>query len=78
MAGSWARSSKLRSGLLNMLKTASSVSSFIQPVYIVAVLDKCDGDGLNDCQLFECPQEIEFNYSDLKVPVDAALHPLSR
>ena len=41
------------------------------------MLDKSDADGFNDCQLFDCPQEIEFKYSDLKILLDAGIPPLS-
>ena len=75
--GSWARNFKNKLGPSKMLKTALNMSGFIQPAFVVSMLDKCDADGFNDCQLFDCPEEVEYKYKDLKVPMDESIPSLS-
>ena len=75
--GSWARNFKNKLGPSKMLKTAFNMSGFIQPAFVVSMLDKCDADGFNDRQLFDCPEEVEYKYKDLKVPMDESIPSLS-
>ena len=43
---------------------------FIQPSFVVEMLQSADPDGFNDRQLFVCPEETEYKYQQLKVPMD--------
>ena len=75
--GSWARNFKNKLGPSKMLKTAFNMSGFIQPAFVVSMLDKCDADGFNDRQLFDSPEEVEYKYKDLKVPMDESIPSLA-
>jgi len=75
--GSWARNFKNQSGPSKMSQTAFNMSGFIQPACLISMLEKCDTDGFNDRQLFDCPQETDFKYDDLKVPMRTDIPPLS-
>ena len=46
---------------------------FIQPAFVLSMLDTSDPDAFNDRQFFICPEEVEFMYSDLKVPTDPTI-----
>ena len=37
------------------------------------MLNACDPDGFNDRQFFVCPQEVEYKYDQLKVPMDPSI-----
>ena len=40
------------------------------------MLDSSDPDAFNDCQFFICSEEVEFMYSELKLPMDPTVgHP---
>ena len=71
--GSWARNFKNKLGPSKMLKTAFNMSGFIQPAFVLSTHNKCDADGFNDHQLFDCPEEVEYKYKDLKVPMDESI-----
>ena len=43
---------------------------FIQPAFVLSMLDSSDPDAFNNRQFFICPEEVEYMYSDLKVPID--------
>ena len=44
--GLWARNFKNKLGPSKMLKTTFNMSGFIQPAFVVSMLDKCDADAL--------------------------------
>jgi hypothetical protein len=46
---------------------------FIQPSFVVEMLDRPDPDAFNDRQFFVCPEEVEYKYSQLKVPIDPSI-----
>ena len=71
--GSWARNFKNKNGPSKLQKTAFNMAGYIQPAFVVNMLEKPDIDGFNDQQLFDCPPEVDFKYGALKVPVDATL-----
>lgn len=50
-----------------------STSVFIQPAFVVSMLQTSDPDGFNDRQLFVCPQEVEFKYNELEIPMDESV-----
>ena len=52
-----------------MHRTAFNMCGFIQPSFVVAMLDASDPDAFNDRQFFVCPQEVEYKYEELKVPI---------
>ena len=49
---------------------------FIQPSFVVKMLERPDPDVFNDRQFFVCPDEVEYRYSQLKVPMDPTIPPL--
>lgn len=56
-----------------MQETAFNMCGFIQPSFIVSMLEGNDPDAFNDRQFFVCPKEVEYRYSQLKVPMDPAI-----
>ena len=52
-----------------MSHTSFNMCGFIQPAYIVNMLNSNDIDAFNDRQFFICPEEIEYMYDELKVPM---------
>ena len=69
--GSWCRSFKNKEqSMSKMRKTAFNMCGFIQPSFVVEMLQSSDPDGFNDRQLFVCPEETEYKYEQLKVPMD--------
>ncbi len=72
--GSWSRNFKNRENCQSkMHRTAFNMTGFIQPSFVVEMLEKGDPDAFNDRQFFVCPQEVEFKYSDLVVPMDPSV-----
>ena len=71
--GSWARNFKNKNGPSKLQKTAFNMAGYIQPAFVVNMLEKPDIDGFNDRQLFDCPPEVDFKYGDLRVPMDATM-----
>ena len=53
-----------------MHQTAFNMCGFIQPSFVVGMLNTSDPDAFNDRQFFVCPQEVEYKYDELKVPMD--------
>ena len=69
--GSWSRNFKNKDqSMSKMRKTAFNMCGFIQPSFVVEMLQSPDPDGFNDGQLFVCPEETEYKYEQLKVPID--------
>ena len=69
--GSWSRSFKNREQQSSkMHSTAFNICGFIQPAFIVEMLQGRDPDAFNDRQFFVCPEEVEYKYKELKVPVN--------
>lgn len=69
--GSWSRNFRNKDqGMVKMQQTAFNMCGFIQPAFILGMLDSSDPDAFNDRQFFICPEEVEFMYADLKVPMD--------
>lgn len=69
--GSWSRNFKNKvQATCKMQETAFNMCGFIQPSFVVSMLESCDPDAFNDRQFFICPAEVEYCYSELKVPID--------
>ena len=69
--GSWSRNFKNKDqSMSKMRKTAFNMCGFIQPSFVVEMLQSSDPDGFNDRQLFVCPEETEYKYEQLQVPMD--------
>ena len=69
--GSWSKNFRNKEqAMAKMQKTAFNMCGFIQPAFVLSMLDTNDPDAFNDRQFFICPEEVEFMYSDLKVPMD--------
>ena len=69
--GSWSRKFQNKEqAMAKMQKTAFNMCGFIQPAFVLSMLDTNDPDAFNDRQFFICPEEVQFMYSDLKVPMD--------
>ena len=60
-----------------MQHTAFNMCGFIQPSFVVQMLQQKDPEAFNDRQFFICPPEVEYNYSDLKVPMDPSVPKLT-
>ena len=72
--GSWSRNFRNREqAMVKMQKTAFNMCGFIQPSFVLSMLDSNDPDAFNDRQFFVCPEEVEFMYGDLKVPMDPSV-----
>ena len=72
--GSWSRNFRNKEqAMVKMQQTAFNMCGFIQPAFILSMLDTSDPDAFNDRQFFICPEEVEYMYSDLKVPMDPAV-----
>ena len=72
--GSWCRNFKNRDeDATKMHHTAFNMCGFIQPSFVVGMLNTCDPDAFNDRQFFVCPQEVEYKYDQLKVPIDPSI-----
>lgn len=72
--GSWSRNFKNKEqSTCKMQETSFNMCGFIQPSFIVSMLQSSDPDGFNDRQFFVCPEEVEFKYADLKVPMDSTI-----
>ena len=75
--GSWSRNFKNREqATIKMNKTAFNMCGFIQPSFVCNMLGNYDPDAFNDRQFFICPEEVEYKYNDLKVPIDATVQKL--
>ena len=61
---------KTRNSLPGKCRRPPSMCGFIQPSFIVKMLENNDPDGFNDRQFFVCPPEVEFKYDQLEVPMD--------
>ena len=68
--GSWCLNFKNREDTSKMHQTAFNMCGFIQPSFVVGMLNTSDPDAFNDRQFFVCPQEVEYKYDQLKVPMD--------
>ena len=69
--GSWSRNFKNRENVLSkMHRTAFNMTGFIQPSFVVDMVERNDPDAFNDRQFFVCPKEVEYKYGDLVVPMD--------
>ena len=55
-----------RSVSARVTQTAFNMAGFIQPGLLLEQLQKSDVDGFNDHQLFDCPEEIDPLYEQLK------------
>ena len=60
---SWA--STFRTVSARVPRTAFNMSGFIQPAFLLDLLQKEDIGGFNDRQLFDCPAEIDPMYDQL-------------
>ncbi len=70
-SGSWCRNFKNREQpLAKMHSTCFNICWFIQPAFIVDMLQGSDPDAFNDRQFYICPKEVEYQYHQLKVPMD--------
>ena len=56
-----------------MHRMAFNMCGFIQPSFVVAMLNASDPDAFNDRQSFVCQQEVEYKYEELKVPMDLSI-----
>ena len=63
--GSWSRHFKNNAKTLDIKKTAFSIAGFIQPDYVVRMLEEDDYAGFNDRQLIVCPPEQSCKFQDL-------------
>lgn len=61
-----------------MQHTAFNMCGFIQPTFIVNMLDGPDPDAFNDRQFYICPEEVEYMYNDLRVPLDPSAASLKK
>ena len=69
--GSWSRNFRNKEQkMIKMQATSFNMCGFIQPAFILNMLDSNDPDAFNDRQFFICPEEVEYMYADLKVPID--------
>ena len=69
--GSWSRNFRNKEqAMVKMQQTAFNMCGFIQPAFVLSMLDSSDPDVFNDRQFFICPEEVEYLYSDLEVPMD--------
>ena len=72
--GSWSRNFKNRDqDSFKMQETSFNMCGFIQPTFIVNMLESKDPDAFNDRQFFVCPPEVEYRYNDLMVPIDPTI-----
>lgn len=68
--GSWSRNFKNKEKSdIKMPHTSFNMCGFIQPSFVVNMLEAPDPDAYNDRQFFICPAEVEYKY-DLVVPMD--------
>lgn len=66
--GSWSRNFRNKEQtMVKMQQTSFNMCGFIQPTFM---LDGNDPDAFNDRQFFVCPEEVEYMYTELKVPMD--------
>ena len=71
--GSWSRNFRNKEqAMAKMQQTAFNMCGFIPPAFVLSMLDTSDPDAFNDHLFFICP-EVEFMYSDLKVPMDPTI-----
>ena len=56
--------------MVKMQQTSFNMCGFIQPTFILNMLGGNDPDAFNDRQFFVCPEEVEYMYAELKVPMD--------
>ena len=69
--GSWSRNFRNKEqAMVKMQQTAFNICAFIKPAFVLSMLDSSDPDAFNDRQFFICAEEVEYMYSDLKVPMD--------
>lgn len=72
--GSWSRNFRNKEqSMVKMQHTAFNMCGFIQPAFILNMLETCDPEASNDRQFFVCPEEVEYMYADLKVPMDSTV-----
>ena len=72
--GSWSRNFRNKEQAMTKIqKKQPSTCGFIQPAFVLSMLDTSYPDSFNDRQFFICPEEVEFMYSDLKVPMDPSV-----
>ena len=65
--GSWYRNFKNQEEeSCKMYVTAFNMCGFIQPDFVVGMLNNTDPDAFNDRQFFVCPPEVEYKYDELK------------
>ena len=76
--GSWSRTFKNKDmNTSKMTETSFNMCGFIQPSFVVSMLEENDPEAFNDRQFFVCPQEVDFKYEELRVPMDAGVPELS-
>lgn len=69
--GSWSRNFKNKdNSTIKMQQTCFNMCGFIQPSFVVKMLESTDPDAFNDRQFFICPEEVEYKYNELKLPMD--------
>ena len=72
--GSWSRNFKNKDQKTSkMQETAFNMCGVIQPNFAINMLDNKDPDAFNDRQFLVCPEEVEFKYHQLKVPMDESI-----
>ena len=72
--GAWSRTFKNRDqATCKMHRTSFNMCGFIQPSFVVEMLNRPDPDAFNDRQFFVCPEEVEYKYNQLKVPIDPSI-----
>ena len=65
--GSWYRNFKNQEEeSCKMYVTAFNMCGFIQPDFVVGMLNNTDPDAFNDRQFFVCPPEVEYKYDEIK------------
>lgn len=76
--GSWSRTFKNKDASSSkMAETSFNMCGFIQPSFVVTMLEEEDPEAFNDRQFFICPKEVDFKYEELKVPMDPSVPELS-
>ena len=72
--GSWSRNFKNKeNSSIKMQQTSFNMCGFIQPSFIVNMQESSDPDAFNDRQFYICPEEVEYKYDELKVPMNESV-----
>ena len=67
--GSWNRNFKNNTTTTKMPNTAFNYTGFIQPKFLIEMLQRDDHDGFYDRLLVVCPEELVVPFKDLQVPM---------